>query len=145
MQRRLGVRVALFALGLASAACDSITNDEFGTAGYARFTGTVSRSNGAPYGNVSMSWGCGLASALEFGSTFSSRPDGTFAVDVRAPGPYAIPADGRFVCQVSISLPDPPSPLSAVITRARFDASAASRPSTTFVVREGVVVDSTSY
>ena len=130
---------------LASVACDSpVTNDDFGTAGYARFSGTASRANGAPYGNAPMSWGCGPDSVIEFGSTFSSRADGTFDVDVRVPGPYSLPADRRFMCRVGISLPDPPSPLTAVTTRALFNASAATRPTTTFAVREGVVIDSTT-
>jgi hypothetical protein len=117
--------------------------DNWGTSGHARFSGTVSRANGALFGNATMFWMCGADSANGFGGMFSSRTDGTFEVDVSAPGPYPLPVDRRFVCRVSIAPANESGPAGAVTTRALFEPSAELRPTTSFGVREGTVVDST--
>ena len=144
-RRTLSIRLWLPLLALTTGlACNSevLIEDSWGTSGYARFAGTVTRADGRRYGKLPMHWACGPESATGFGSGFSTRADGTFDIEVESPGPWTVAADGLFACRVNVALPLP-HPASAVFTRAAFGSTAAERRITTFAIHEGVVVDST--
>ena len=133
--------VAFIALAVVSAACsDDVIYDDFGTSGYARFSGTVTRADGSAYRDAPLYASCGRESTDGFGQTFNARSDGTFDIEMASPGVHSLPADRRLVCRISIVRA---SAGSAVATRVVFAATAPARSTTMFAIREGVVVDST--
>ncbi len=102
--------------------------DDFGTSGYARIEGKVTRANGTPLANSGVFVSCGTDSPTGFGSTVPTDASGHYAIDVDAPGPVFIPASGELNCR--FSAPIDPAPIVSVERSIRFSATADARPLT---------------
>lgn len=123
-------RVFLLALAAALiAGCrDDIIIDDFGTSGYARIEGKVVRTSGAPLANSGVFFICGPDSPTAFGATVPTDAAGHYSIDVDAPGPVTIPANGSLRCRFSAPTSGPP--IVSVERSVQFSANADSRPLT---------------
>jgi hypothetical protein len=108
--------------------------DDFGTSGYARIEGTVTRANGTPLANSGVSFSCGPDSPTAFGWSVPTDATGRYFIDVDAPGPVTIPASAVLSCRVSAPRHAPP--IVSVEKSVRFSASADGRPLTIVDLRE---------
>lgn len=123
-------RALLFAIPsatLAGCASGDII-DDFGTSGYARVEGRVTRSNGSPLTNSGVFFSCGTESPGGFGGSVSTDASGHYAIDINAPGPVMIPASGTLFCR--FSAPIDPVPIATVERSIQFAASPDARPLT---------------
>jgi hypothetical protein len=73
--------------------------DDFGTSGYARIEGTVTRANATPLADSGVSFSCGPDSPTAFGWSVATDATGHYFIDVDAPGPVTIPASGALICR----------------------------------------------
>lgn len=102
--------------------------DDFGTSGYARIEGKVTRTNGTPLANSGVFYLCGPDSPTEFGATARTDALGHYFIDVDAPGPVMIPASGVLQCR--FSAPDDAPPIVSVERSVPFSVNADARPLT---------------
>lgn len=114
---------------LSVAACrDRGIIDDFGTSGYARIEGTVTRADATPLANSGVSFSCGPDSPTAFGWSVPTGATGHYFIDIDAPGPVTVPASGAMICRVSAPRNAPP--LVSVEKSVRFSTSADARPLT---------------
>jgi hypothetical protein len=102
--------------------------DDFGTSGYARIEGNVTRADGTRLANSGVSFSCGPDSPTAFGWSVPTDAAGHYVIDVEAPGPVTIPASGALSCRVSA--PSNAPPIVSVDRSVRFSTSANARPLT---------------
>ena len=122
-------RVLLVAVAPATiVGCRHCCVDDFGTSGYARIQGKVTRANGTALANSGVSFGCGPESPTAFGWTVPTDAAGRYLIDIDAPGPVIIPASGALNCRVSAPTNAPPT--ISVERLVPFSASADTRPVT---------------
>ena len=102
--------------------------DDFGTSGYARIEGKVTRAIGTPLANSGVSFSCGPDSPSAFGWSVPTDAAGHYFIDVDAPGPVTIPPSGALRCR--LSAPRDAPPIVSVERSVPFSASADARPLT---------------
>ena len=102
--------------------------DDFGTSGYARIEGKVTRANGTPLANSGVFVSCGTDSPTGFGASVPTDASGHYSIDVDAPGPVIIPANGALYCR--FSAPIDAAPIVSVERSIPFSATADARPLT---------------
>ncbi|HMI48964.1 MAG TPA: hypothetical protein VK481_09865 [Gemmatimonadaceae bacterium] len=102
--------------------------DDFGTNGYARIEGKVTRANGAPLANSGVFYLCGPDAPSEFGSSVPTDASGDYFIDLDVPGPTMIPASGALRCR--FSAPTNAVPIVSVERSIQFSAKADARPLT---------------
>jgi hypothetical protein len=107
--------------------------DDFGTSGYARIEGNVTRADATPLANSGVSFSCGSISADAFGWSVPTDAAGHYFIDIDAPGPVTVPASGVLSCRVSA--PDDAPPIVSVEKSVRFSTSADARPLTIIDLR----------
>jgi hypothetical protein len=107
---------------------DRIIVDDFGTSGYARIEGKVTRANGTALANSGVSFSCGPDSPGTFGWSVPTDAAGHYFIDIDAPGPVTIPDSGALSCRVSAPRDAPP--IVSLVRSVRFSASADARPLT---------------
>jgi hypothetical protein len=120
-------RVLLFAIPAASVAgcrAEDII-DDFGTSGYARVEGKVTRANGTPLANSGVSFSCGTDAPAAFGGTVPTDASGRYSIDIDAPGPVIIPVSGALFCR--FAAPISPMPIVTVERSVQFSATADAR------------------
>jgi hypothetical protein len=102
--------------------------DDFGTSGYARIEGNVTRADATPLPNSGVSFSCGPDSPTAFGWSVPTDATGHYFIDIDAPGPVTVPASGALSCR--LSAPRNAPPIVSVEKSIRFSASAYARPLT---------------
>ena len=102
--------------------------DDFGTSGYARIEGTVTRADATPLANSGVAFSCGADSPSGFGWSVPTDATGHYFIDIDAPGPVTVPASGTLSCRVSAPRNAPP--IVSVEKSVRFSTSADARPLT---------------
>ena len=102
--------------------------DDWGTSGYARIEGKVTRANGTPLANSGVFYMCGPDSPSEFGSSVPTDASGHYFIDLDVPGPTMIPASGALQCR--FSAPINAEPIVSVERSVQFSATAGARPLT---------------
>jgi len=102
--------------------------DDFGTSGYARIEGKVTRADATPLANSGVSFSCGPNSPDAFGWSVPTDATGRYFIDIDAPGPVTVPASGALSCRVSA--PHDAPPIVSVEKSVRFSTSADARPLT---------------
>lgn len=119
----------LAAYPISVAACrDRGIIDDFGTSGYARIEGTVTRADATPLANSGVSFSCGPDSPTAIGRSVPTDAAGHYFIDIDAPGPVTVPASGAMRCRVSAPRNAPP--IVSVEQMVRFSTSADARPLT---------------
>jgi hypothetical protein len=108
--------------------CRHCCVDDFGTSGYARIEGKVTRANGTALANSGVAFSCGPESPTAFGWTVPTDAAGRYFINIDAPGPVIIPASGALICRVSAPTDAPP--VVSVERLVPFSASADTRPLT---------------
>lgn len=130
---RLGAVVLL--TEVASGCAEQVIIDDFGTAGYARLQGTVTRANGAVFAGGTLYISCGHPEPDWFGMQASTTSAGTFDVSVDAPHAGSLPATRELVCEVrAVSGPTVVARQRAPV---RFSQDPAQRPIVQFALVEG--------
>jgi hypothetical protein len=114
--------------------CRHCCVDDFGTSGYARIEGKVTRANGTALANSGVFFSCGPDSPTAFGWGVPTDGAGRYFIDIDAPGPVTIPASGALICRVSAPTDAPPTV--SVERLVPFSASADTRPVTIIDLHE---------
>ena len=128
-------RVLLIAMSpMTIVGCRQCCVDDFGTSGYARIEGKVTRANGTALANNGVFFSCGPESPTGFGWTAPTDAAGRYFIDIDAPGPVIIPASGALSCRVSAPINVPPTV--SVDRLVPFSASADARPVTIIDLQE---------
>jgi hypothetical protein len=120
-------RILLLAISLGTLAGCRASDiiDDFGTSGYARIEGKVTRANGTPLANSGVFFSCGPESPNVFGATVPTDASGHYFIDIDAPGPVTIPASGALLCR--FSAPVSAAPIVSVERAVQFSANANAR------------------
>lgn len=106
--------------------------DDWGTAGYARLQGSVTRANGSGYANGSLFYSCEPSEPDSFGrfaaaaALTTTNADARFDILVNAPMPGTLPPSGILVCEVQAGAP----PFASARASVPFSAAEADRPTT---------------
>lgn len=109
--------------------------DDWGTSGYARIEGRVTRSNGALLANGVVFILCGPDSPGDFGRLVSIDATGRYTIDINAPSPLVIPASGTLICRLSAAPHNAPT-LFSVERSVPFSATEEARPVTVIDLTE---------
>lgn len=128
---RLRVARVLFTpiLAAAAAGCGaSDIIDDFGTSGYARIEGKVTRANGTSLANSGVFFLCGTDAPTDFGWSVPTDASGRYSIDINAPGPVLLPPSGTLFCRFSAPASTPP--IATVERSVHFSATAGARPLT---------------
>ena len=102
--------------------------DDWGTSGYARIEGTVTRANGSRLANSTVFFLCGPETPDTFGWSAPTDASGHYTIDVNAPGPVAIPSSGMLQCRVGA--PGDAPQIASVERAVPFSTTAEARPVT---------------